>query len=160
MTLVWAKANVGGIMPSDAPLTTAPSTARLRRQIAQMKVIGRDTEHLERQVLELEQADILSLEHGEAAPHASVLSAADVDEPTPLNLSAMDAVKAEATARREDQALLLNGVLRDERDASIYSALRLMYGAAHAVVGLTMAYVSYRASMALADGLINLLGGW
>lgn len=154
-------------MPSNALTPSPQSTTRLRRQIAQMKVVGRDTAHLERQVLELEYADMPSLEHGELAQHTDMAqhtagrgAVADVDEPTPLNLSAMEAVNAQAAAQREDQALLLNGVLRDERDASIYSALRLMYGAAHAVVGITMAYVSYRASMALADGLINLLGGW
>lgn len=154
-------------MPNNAPTLTAPSAARLRRQIAQMKVAGRDTAHLERQVLELEYADMPSLEHGELAQHADVAqhtagpgAVADVDEPTPLNLSAMEAVHAQATTQREDRALLLNGVQRDERDASIYSALRALYGAAHVVVAITMAYVSYRASTALADGLINMLGGW
>lgn len=154
-------------MQNNAPAPAAPSAARLRRQIAQMKAAGRDTAHLERQVLELEYADVSSLEHGELAQHTDVTqhaagprAVADIDEPTPLNLSAMEAVHAQATTQREDRALLLNGVQRDERDASIYSALRALYGAAHAVVGITMAYVSYRASMALADGLIGLLGGW
>lgn len=148
-------------MPNNAPTLPVPSAARLRRQIAQMKVIGRDTAHLERQVLELEYADVPSLEHADVAQHAAGLGAvADVDEPTPLNLSAMEAVHAQATTQREDRALLLNGVQRDERDASIYSALRALYGAAHVIVAITMAYVSYRAFTVLADGLINLLGGW
>jgi hypothetical protein len=146
-------------MHSNAPSPSTSDATRLRRQIARMKGVGRDTTDLERRVLEY--GDVASLEHGEPMQHTpGAVADVDADEPTPLNLSAMEAVNAQTTAQREDRALLLNGVMRDERDASIYSALRLLYGAAHVVVGVTMAYVSYRASMALADGLINLLGGW
>jgi hypothetical protein len=148
-------------MHSNAPSPSTSDATRLRRQIARMKGVGRDTTDLERRVLELEYGDVASLEHGEPMQHTpGAIADVDADEPTPLNLSAMEAVSAQTTAQREDRTLLLNGVMRDERDASIYSALRLLYGAAHAVVGVTMAYVSYRASTLLADGLINLLGGW
>ncbi len=148
-------------MHSNAPSPSTSNATRLRRQIARMKGAGRDTTDLERRVLELEYGDVASLEHGEPMQHTpGAIADVDADEPTPLNLSAMEAVNAQTTAQREDRALLLNGVMRDERDASIYSALRFLYGAAHVVVGVTMAYVSYRASTLLADGLINLLGGW
>ena len=151
-------------MPQHAPSPQLASSARLRRRITQMKATGHDTAQLEREVLELEYGDTASLDHGEAPEldggRGTLGAVADVDDDTPLHFTVMEAVNAQAASQREERALLLNGVHRDERDATIYSALRAMYTAAHVAVALGMAYISYRATWAVADGLVNLMGGW
>lgn len=140
-------------MPQDAQRPDAPDTRRLRQRIVQMKMDGRDTAELERQVIRLEY-DVESLEH--VADDELPGAVADVDEPTPLEFAVMQAVKLQAE-RRQDRALILSGVQRDAQDARIYAVLGALYGAAHVVVALLMAFISYRVSTLLAEGLIALV---
>lgn len=140
-------------MPQDAQRPDAPDTRKLRQRIVQMKMDGRDTAELERQVIRLEY-DVESLEH--VADDELPGAVADVDEPTPLEFAVMQAVKLQAE-RRQDRALILSGVQRDAQDARIYAVLGALYGAAHVVVALLMAFISYRVSTLLAEGLIALV---
>lgn len=140
-------------MPQDAQRPDAPDTRKLRQRIVQMKMDGRDTAELERQVIRLEY-DVESLEH--VADDEIPSAVADVDEPTPLEFAVMQAVKLQAE-RRQDRALILSGVQRDAQDARIYAVLGALYGAAHVVVALLMAFISYRVSTLLAEGLIALV---